>query len=151
MHRYTLRVRYADTDQMGWAYYAHYFRWFEIGRAEMLRALGRSYRDLEEKAGVQLPVREARCHYLRGVRYDDALVVETGIASRSRAGVRFAYRIAPEAGGPPHALGLTGHFFMDARGRPVRPVPELDQLLARAPAAPPELIAWIENRSAIRT
>jgi acyl-CoA thioester hydrolase len=145
MHRYPLRVRYADTDRMGWAYYGHYFRWFEIGRAEMLRSLGRSYRDLEEEAGVMLPVREARCRYLRGARYDDALVVETGIASRSRAGVRFAYRIAPESGGAPHAVGLTEHFFMDPSGKPIRPGPEIDAVLEGAPIAPAELIAMIEG------
>jgi acyl-CoA thioester hydrolase len=64
MHRYTLRVRYADTDQMGWAYYGQYFRWFEIGRAEMLRSLGVSYREVEDRIGMRLPVRDARCHYL---------------------------------------------------------------------------------------
>ena len=143
MHRFPLRVRYADTDRMGFAYYGHYLRWFEIGRAEMLRSLGRSYRAIEEEVGVLLPVREARCRYLRGARYDDALVVETGIAARSRAGVTFAYRIVPEAEGAPHAVGSTEHFFMDRSGRPVRPAAEVEELLARAPLAPSELLALL--------
>ncbi|MBI1798740.1 MAG: acyl-CoA thioesterase [Candidatus Eisenbacteria bacterium] len=143
MHRFALRVRYADTDRMGWAYYGNYFRWFEIGRAEMLRSLGRSYLSIEDDLGLRLPVREARCRYLRGARYDDALVIETGVADRSRAGVEFAYRVMPEAGGTPHALGRTAHFFMDGDGRPVRVPHELDELLARAPIAPAELLAQI--------
>ena len=157
MHRYALRVRYADTDPMGWAYYGHYFRWFEIGRAEMLRALGRSYREVEEEIGVRLPVRAARCHYLRGARYDDALLVETGVASRSRIGVTFAYRIVPEGAAgksesaAPYAIGATEHFFMDAAGKPMRVVAEVDELLKRAPLAPVELVKMIEDRAALRT
>ena len=136
MHRYVLRVRYADTDQMGWAYYGEYFRWFEIGRAEMLRSLGVSYREVEDRLGMRLPVREARCQYLKGARYDDPLVIETALAERSRASVTFAYRVVAEAGGELHARGLTVHFFMDRDGRPARPAPELDALLERAPRAP---------------
>ena len=145
MHRYTIRVRYADTDRMGWAYYGEYFRWFEIDRAEMLRALGRSYREIEEDVGVMLPVRAARCRYLRGARYDDALVIETGVVSRSRAGVVFAYRIVPEGGGGPHAVGITEHFFMTPAGQPVRSAPAVDELLERAPLAPPELVAMVDG------
>jgi acyl-CoA thioester hydrolase len=156
MHRYSLRVRYADTEPMGWAYYGHYFRWFEIGRAEMLRSLGRSYRAIEEEVGVRLPVRAARCHYLRGARYDDVLWVETGVVSRSRIGVTFAYRIVPDgaaggAGGAPCAIGATEHFFMDAAGKPMRAVAEVDELLKRAPLAPGELVKMIEDRAALRT
>jgi acyl-CoA thioester hydrolase len=143
MHRFTLRVRYADTDQMGWAYYANYFRWFEICRAELLRSVGRSYRAIEEELGMRLPVRDARCHYLRGARYDEALVIETGVASRSRIGVGFAYRVVPESGGPPHAIGRTLHFFMDPAGRPARPPREVEALLDLAPPAPADLIAAV--------
>ena len=60
MHGFSFRVRYGDTDQMGWAYYATHLRWFEIGRAEMLRSLGRSYRSLEDENGVRLPMRASR-------------------------------------------------------------------------------------------
>jgi acyl-CoA thioester hydrolase len=145
MHRYVLRVRYADTDQMGWAYYGEYFRWFEIGRAEMLRTLGVSYREVEDRLGMRLPVRDARCHYLKGARYDEALVIETAVAERSRAGVTFAYRVVGEASGTLHAFGRTVHFFMDREGRPARPAPELDQLLERAPRAPGELMLRLER------
>ena len=157
MHRYALRVRYADTDPMGWAYYGHYFRWFEIGRAEMLRSLGRSYRAIEEEVGVRLPVRAARCHYLRGARYDEALVVETGVVSRSRIGVTFAYRIVSDGAAgesqsaTPFAIGATEHFYMDAAGKPMRAVAEVEELLKRAPLAPADLVKMIEDRAALRT
>jgi acyl-CoA thioester hydrolase len=144
VHAFAFRVRYAETDAMGWAYYAHYLRWFEIGRAEMLRALGRSYRSVEEDLGVLLPVRDARCRYLEGARYDDALIVETGVASRTRATVRFAYRVRREAEPKPLAIGTTLHFFMGRNGRPMRPPAALEALLAIARLAPPELIAALE-------
>jgi acyl-CoA thioester hydrolase len=145
MHRFTLRVRYADTDQMGWAYHGHYFRWFEIGRAEMLRSLGRSYREMEDDLGLRLPLRDARCRYLVGARYDDVVVIETGIAARSRVGLTFAYRLSPESGGAPYAMGRTEHFFMDRNGRPVRPGAEVETLLAKAPAADAALLEALER------
>ncbi len=139
MHRYPFRVRYGDTDQMGWAYYANYLRWFEVGRAEMLRALGRSYRQMEEEFGVLLPVLEARCRYLAVARYDDLLTVETGVLSSSRASVCFGYRVVRDADGATLAEGMTEHCFMDRRGRPVRPPGELAAMLERAPRAPLDL------------
>ena len=66
----TLRVRYAETDQMGVVYYANYFVWFEVARADLLRSLGWTYREMED-AGVLLPVIEAHCEYRRPARYDD--------------------------------------------------------------------------------
>ena len=134
MHRFAIRVRYADTDAMGFAYHAHYLRWFEIGRAEMLRALGTSYRAVEE-SGTWLPVVEARCRYLKPARYDDLLTLETGVQTLNRASVRFAYRVRCEAGGGLLALGLTEHCFLGRNGKPGRPRPELAELLARAPRA----------------
>jgi len=134
MHRYVLRVRYGDTDRMGFAYYAHYLRWFEIGRAEMLRSLGMSYRSVEE-AGVSLPVVEARCRYLKPARYDDAIVIETGVAELKRASVRFAYRVVRESDGELLARGMTEHGFVGPDGRPARPPRALAELLARAPRA----------------
>ena len=135
MHRFTLRVRYADTDRMGFAYYAHYLRWFEIGRAELIRSRGMSYREVEER-GVSLPVVEARCRYVRPARYDDLLAIETGVATLGRASVRFGYRIVrfeDEAG--PLAWGTTEHCFLDRDGRPTRPPAELLALLEAAPRA----------------
>jgi acyl-CoA thioester hydrolase len=134
VHRFPLRVRYADTDQMGFAYYAHYLRWFEIGRAELMRSLGTSYRAIEE-SGVRLPVVEAQCRYREPARYDDALVLETGVARLSRASVEFHYRVVREADGRLLAAGRTLHCFLDPSGRPTRAPEALTELLSRAPRA----------------
>jgi acyl-CoA thioester hydrolase len=134
MHHFAIRVRYGDTDQMGMAYYGNYLRWFEIGRAEMMRSLGSSYRAIEE-SGIQLPVVEARCRYLKPARYDDLIAVETGVLDTGRASVRFGYRIVNEASGELLAHGMTEHCFLGAGGRPVRAPAALAALLARAPRA----------------
>jgi acyl-CoA thioester hydrolase len=134
VHHFAIRVRYGDTDQMGMAYYGNYLRWFEIGRAEMMRSLGASYRSIEEE-GIQLPVLEARCRYLKPARYDDLVAVETGVLEVGRASVRFGYRIVNEISGELLAHGMTEHCFLGARGRPVRPPEKLSGLLARAPRA----------------
>ena len=132
MHRYQIRVRYGDTDQMGFAYYAHYLRWFEIGRAEMLRSLGTSYRAVEE-TGTSLPVVEAHCRYLKPARYDDLLTLETGVDVLNRASVRFAYRVVREPGQELLATGHTAHCFMGRDGKPGRPAPALAEMLEGAP------------------
>src|SRR6266496_3048052 len=72
----TIRVRYAETDKMGVVYYANYLVWFEVARADLLRSLGWSYREMEI-AGLSLPVIEAHCRYLRPARYDDEIEVRT--------------------------------------------------------------------------
>ena len=134
MHRFQFRVRYGDTDQMGMAYYGNYLRWFEVGRAEMMRSLGTSYRAVEE-AGIRLPVTEARCRYLKPARYDDLLAVETGVAKQGRASIVFAYRVVHEESGALLAFGTTEHCFLDPTGRPVRAPAEFAELLTRAPRA----------------
>lgn len=139
MYRFDLRVRYGDTDPMGWAYYAIYLRWFEIGRAEMIRALETTYRDIEKRVGVRLPVREAGCRYLRGTRYDDLLAIETGVLERGAATIRFGSRVHRAADGELLATGFTDHFFMNAEGRPVRPPASVVEVLRRAPQVPPDL------------
>ena len=132
MHRFGIRVRYGDTDQMGFAYYANYLRWFEIGRAEMMRSLGTSYRELEAM-GVALPVVEACCRYLKPARYDDAVVIETGVAELGRASVRFTYRIVRERDGQLLARGHTEHCFLGRDGKPARAPAALLGLLEKAP------------------
>jgi acyl-CoA thioester hydrolase len=134
-------VRYGDTDQMGFAYYANYLRWFEIGRAEMMRALGSSYRAIEE-SGIWLPVLEARCRYLKPARYDDLVIVATGVIEQRRASVRFGYRILRET--PVDELlawGITEHCFMSPDGKPGRPSDTLAGLLARAPRVAEDTLA----------
>lgn len=134
MHRFVIRVRYADTDQMGMAYYGNYLRWFEIGRAEMLRSLGRSYAEVEA-GGIRLPVLEAHCRYLKPARYDDEVAIVSGVRELGRASVRFAYRIQRASSDELLAFGHTEHCFLDPAGRPVRAPAELRELLERAPRA----------------
>ncbi len=136
MHRFAIRVRYADTDRMGFAYYANYLRWFEIGRAEMLRSLGTSYREVEE-SGTSLPVVEAACRYLKPARYDDLIAIETAVTHLGRASVRFEYRVVREEDGELLASGQTRHCFLSPDGRPARAKAGLLDLLARAPRAAP--------------
>ena len=138
MHRFELRVRYADVDQMGWAYYGNYLRWFEVGRAEMMRSLGKSYREVEVEDGVLLPVLDARCRYLHGARYDELVTIETGVLDQGRATLRFGYRVRGEDG-TVCALGYTEHCVVDRDAKPVRPPAHLAALLAAAPRADDEL------------
>jgi acyl-CoA thioester hydrolase len=114
-----LRVRYAETDKMGVVYHANYFMWFEIGRCELLRTIGKSYRDLEE-TGIGLPVIEAHCEYKSPARYDDELQVKTWGTLVSPARVEFRYEILRPADGTVNAVGRTVHAAVDATGRPCR-------------------------------
>ena len=88
-----VRVRYAETDQMGIVYYANYLVWFELGRVEVLRSLGLAYSRLESDHGCLLPVIEARCRYRSPARYDDEIVIETRPAMLRGTVLKFAYRI----------------------------------------------------------
>ena len=76
-HRFQKRVRYGETDQMGYLYYGHYAQYYEIGRVEMLRSLGITYKDLEEKYNIFMPVLHLECRYVRPARYDELLTIET--------------------------------------------------------------------------
>src|SRR5687767_14949567 len=114
-----LRVRYAETDKMGVAYHANYFMWFEIGRCELLRAIGRSYREMEA-AGIGLPVIEAHCEYRSPARYDDELEVRTWGRLLSLARVEFDYEISRPADATVNAVGRTVHAAVDTAGRPCR-------------------------------
>ena len=115
----TLRVRYAETDQMGVAYYANYFVWFEVARADLLRTLGWSYREMEH-SGVWLPVIEAHCEYRRSARYDDELEVKTEGRVLSPVRMEFTYEVRRLADGGVAAAGRTVHAALDANGRPCR-------------------------------
>jgi acyl-CoA thioester hydrolase len=114
-----IRVRYAETDKMGVVYHANYFMWFEVGRCELLRTIGKSYRDLEAD-GIRLPVIEAHCEYRSPALYDDELVVKTRGQLLSPARVEFMYEISRPADGILNAIGRTVHASLDANGRPCR-------------------------------
>ena len=88
-----VRVRYAETDQMGIVYYANYLVWFELGRVELLRSLGLAYSQLEKEHECILPVVEATCRYRSPARYDDEILIETRPSMQRGAVLKFAYRI----------------------------------------------------------
>jgi acyl-CoA thioester hydrolase len=114
-----VRVRYADTDQMGVVYYANYFVWFEVGRTDLLRASGWSYRDMEAD-GFSLPVIEAHCMYRESARYDDEIEVRTSGAVLSPVRVQFTYDVVRAADAASLASGTTVHATLDRAGRPCR-------------------------------
>ena len=114
----SIRVRYAETDQMGIAHHAEYFAWFEVGRTELLRAAGLTYRDLEQR-GVHFPVVGTEARFLRPAYYDDVLEVRTEVAGLSGARITFAYEIYRDGAGP-IATARTEHAAVDAAGKPHR-------------------------------
>ncbi len=115
-----IRVRYSETDQMRFAYHANYLAWFEVGRCEWLRDQGWTYRDLEERDGVMLPVIEAHCEFRVPARYDDELEIRARGTMLSPVRVRFDYEIARRADGVRLAAGRTVHASTDLAGRPRR-------------------------------
>lgn len=118
----TVRVRYAETDAMGWVYYAVYLHYFEVGRTELIRKAWKSYREIEEN-GLKLPVLEAGCKYFRGAHYDDLLRIESRMSLLSGARIRFDYRILIDHENVLCAEGFTEHCFVSEAGRPV-PIPK---------------------------
>lgn len=114
-----IRVRYAETDKMGVVYYANYFVWFEVGRTDLLRVSGWSYREMEIE-GFALPVVEARCEYRQSARYDDDLEIRTTGALLSPVRVRFDYEVLRPADAVLIAGGHTVHASLDIIGKPRR-------------------------------
>jgi acyl-CoA thioester hydrolase len=115
----TLRVRYAETDRMGVVYYANYLVWFEVARADLLRATGWTYREMEE-TGVMLPVIEAHCEYKRPAKYDDEIEIQTACRLASPVRMEFSYDVIIKATGQVAAVGSTVHAATDPGGRPCR-------------------------------
>jgi acyl-CoA thioester hydrolase len=115
-----LRVRYAETDQMGVVYYANYFVWMEVGRVELCRACGFHYRDMEREDGVLLAVAESNCRYHSPARYDDEVIVRTWIEHANRRMVTFAYEMRLAAGETKLATGHTKHLFLSRDFKPTR-------------------------------
>jgi len=104
-----IRVRYAETDQMGVVYYANFFVWFEIGRVELLRQLGFHYKRMELEDDCQIPVVEANCRYKSPAHYDDELLLETRILGMRPTVIKFGYRLLRPADDKLLAEGETTH------------------------------------------
>jgi acyl-CoA thioester hydrolase len=118
-HQVRLRVRYAETDQMGVVYHANYFVWMEIGRVELVRSIGINYKDLENE-GLCLAVIEADCRYLYPARYDQEILVDTEVASSTPCRIDFDYRIRSADPERLLAEGSTRHMWLNREFRPAR-------------------------------
>ncbi|BFT70321.1 thioesterase family protein [Paenibacillus sp. P36] len=142
-YQHQLRVRYAETDQMGVVYHANYLNWFEIGRTELIRELGYPYRRIEEQ-GLLLPVVEADLKFKKPARYDDLVSVNTRVLEMTSVRLHFTYEIrkvnedaaegVEENSGELLVTGTTRHVWVNPSWRPVRiekEAPELWQLLSK--------------------
>ena len=118
-YSFVTRVRYGETDQMGVAYYGRYLDWFEMGRTELCRSYGKTYRDWE-KEGVLLPVVEANCRYKSSLFYDDEIRIVSSVKDVTNVSVVFLCRILREVDGKLAAEGWTRHAFVDPSGKLLR-------------------------------
>jgi acyl-CoA thioester hydrolase len=134
-HRSDVRVRYAETDQMGVVYHANYLVWCEIGRTDFIRALGRSYADLE-RDGVTLAVSDAALRFIGSARYDDLVHVFTRLETLRSRGLTFAYRIVHAETGRPLVTATTSLVALDATGKPARLPAQVLAMLGEALATP---------------
>ena len=112
-----IRVRYAETDQMGVVYHANHFIWFEVGRVELLRQLGFSYKDMEAQDNCFIAVVDARCRYKFPARYDDEIIVRTWLRNIRESAIHFGYELVRVEDGSVLAEGETTHIVADAQMR----------------------------------
>lgn len=120
-HETTLRVTYRDTDKMGVVYHANYLVYMEVGRVELLRSMGCTYRELED-IGFGIPLIRCAVDYRQSAHYDDLLYIDATMKKVSRRGIAFDYRVTREEDGERVLLatGSTEHLFMDGGGKLVR-------------------------------
>jgi len=114
----TVRVRYAETDQMGVVYYGNYYLWFEVGRVELCRQLGFEYKRMESEDDSFIVVAESSCRYRKPAKFDDVLRIRTRVAEAQRRTIRFAYEIIRDDTNELLANGETFHVICDRLGRP---------------------------------
>ncbi len=126
-----LRVRYGETDQMGYVYYGNYAQFFEVGRVEWLRALGASYKNLEE-SGIMLPVIELNINYMKPARYDDLLTITTTLSKKPLVKIEFDFEVRNEKD-ELLTTGYTSLVFMDMKkNKPIKaPDYLLDQIYSK--------------------
>lgn len=132
-HSAEVRVIYADTDAMSVVYHTNYIKWFEIGRTELLRAIGYPYARLERE-GFLLPLAECGCQYIRPAVYDDVLEIRATVTEVKAATIRLDYEVRRKGDGVLLATGFTKHAVTDLQFKPVRfkmVSPELYGLMSR--------------------
>ncbi len=115
-----VRVRYAETDQMGVVYYSNYLVWMEVGRVDWCKSLGFNYRDMERDDQVVLAVAEASCRYLYPARFDDEVIVRTWVEQASPRLVTFGYEMLRAEDGRVLARAASKHIFVGTNLRPTR-------------------------------
>ncbi len=115
-----LRVRYAETDQMGIVYHANYLIWMEVGRVEYCRSAGIVYRDMERDQGILLTVVEASCRFISPALYDEEVIVRTWIAEANPRMLRFEYEMVDADTGRRLATGETKHVFCNRDRKPMK-------------------------------
>lgn len=127
-HQTKIRVRYGETDQMGYMYYGNYAEFYEVARVEMLRSLGMTYRSMEED-GIMMPVLEMSCKYLKPALYDEELTVKTTLKKMPAVKIRFNYEFYNEANELIHEAETTLAFINMERNRPCLPSAEFQERL----------------------
>ena len=127
-HTTQIRVRYGETDQMGYVYYGNYAAYFEVARVESLRHLGMSYKELED-AGVMMPVLENHSYYHQPAVYDDQLSIEVSLKAIPRAKITFHYQVTNQDGTLIHSGETTLVFIRADSKRPCRPPQKMIELL----------------------
>ena len=114
-HETRLRVRYAETDQMGVVYHSNHLIWFEVGRVEMMREMGFSYRDMEREDGCFIAVAEVQCRYRAPVFYDDEILIRTRLKTVRESVVIFSYELIKADSKTLVAEGETTHIVTDSK------------------------------------
>ena len=145
-HETQIRVRYAETDQMGIVHHANYLVWFELGRSEICRAKGFSYKEMEDNDNLLMVVAEAYCRYKSPAFYEDELIIRTKISEVKSRMMRFVYEIYRASDDTLLAEGETLHVVTD-KDRKVCSLPNIykDLLLKELETAEPE--AFPENEA----
>ncbi len=119
-HQTRVRVRYAETDQMGVVHHANYLVWMEIGRVELVRARGCNYKELEQTEGLYLAVVAAGCRYVYPARYDQEIIIQTEIVSANPRVVEFGYELRLADPDRLLAQGSTRHIWLNRDWHPTR-------------------------------
>jgi acyl-CoA thioester hydrolase len=137
-HDTTVRVRYAETDQMGVVYHSNYLIWFEVGRVELMRALGFEYKKMESEDDCHIVVADVHCRYERPARYDEVLRIRTRVAEWRNRIVKFSYEIFREADDELLATGDTTHVICGSNGRPKSLPPKYRDVLVELKVPNPD-------------
>ena len=134
-----IRVRYAETDQMGVVYHSNYFIWFEVGRVELMRQLGFTYKDMEREDGCYIAVVDARCRYKAPARYDEEIIIRTHLKNVRESMIHFGYEALRAGDELQLAEGETTHIVINSemtrRAIPEKYMAALKDAVVSLPAA----------------